>query len=105
MFLTVKTLTLRLGVPDSEGPYLFSLGVPDSEGPYLFSLGVPDSEGPLGVVGELSAALHRHQQATVLLLSLRGPVLITLPLRRQLQMSSIKYDGKENLIFVFILLV
>lgn len=49
----------------------------------LFGVGVPDGEGPLGVVGERSDALHRHQVAAVLLLHLRRPVLITLPLRTQ----------------------
>lgn len=49
----------------------------------LFGVGVSDSESPLGVVGEHSATLHCHQVAAVLLVHLRRPVLITLPLRRQ----------------------
>ena len=47
----------------------------------LLDLGVPEGESALGVVGQNLAALHRHQETTVLILALQGPVLVTLPLR------------------------
>lgn len=62
----------------------------------LFGAGVPDSEGPLGVVGEHSGALHRHQEAAILLLPLCWPVLITLPLREQDVNTSNTMNSDEN---------
>lgn len=47
---------------------------------HLFDLCVPDTERPLSVVGQDLAALCGHQETAVLLLHLRRPVLITLPL-------------------------
>lgn len=39
-----------------------------------------EGERPLGVEGQLLNALHCHQEATVILLALHWPVLVTLPL-------------------------
>ena len=41
---------------------------------------VAEGEGPLGVECQLLHALHRYQEAAVLLLALHWPVLVTLPL-------------------------
>lgn len=65
----------------------------------LLGVDVPDGEGPLGVVGQLSAALHRHQIAAVLLLRLCGPVLVALPLRRHVRNTG---GGKETRSVTFI---
>lgn len=48
---------------------------------YLFNLSVPYKEAAQRVAGVHLGALQRHHDAPVLLAVLRGPVLVTLPLK------------------------